>query len=144
MALAYNMGKKGAAAVERNGGVFVFIVCALVLAGVILTLPYTRDAARGAVAWIAGDADAETAVRALGERVSGGSGFLRIVGDAFAAALWSGDGAAPDAPGARMRAGENSVPYAALMFDSAVTASFAGSRSEYSDMLVPAGAPRGY
>jgi hypothetical protein len=141
----------------KGGGGLKFILCALVLAGVMLTLPYTRDAARDIARRIAIDVDVESAIQALGEGISGERGFLQAIGDAVAVAF-NGSGsdgsagggdisvsaASPEsADGQAPPEGDGAIPDSAALFEDAVTASFGRTRSEYSDMLIPAGAPRG-
>jgi hypothetical protein len=142
----------------RGSGGFRFAMCALVLAGVVLTLPYTKDAALDAAEWIGGKVDVKSAVRVLGEGISGERGFVQALGDAFAVAFRSGGGP-DDGEGGDMEASGGAdgsedtgadaredamIPDAAAGFDDAVISAFADTRSEYSDMLIPAGAPRGY
>jgi hypothetical protein len=143
----------------RGSGGFRFAMCALVLAGVVLTLPYTKDAARDLADRIGVKVDVKSAVRVLGEGISGERGFIQALGDAFAVAFRSGDGVTDGEEGGGMEVSgdasgsdeagpeareDDMIPDAAAGFDDAVISAFAGTRSEYSDMLIPAGAPRGY
>jgi hypothetical protein len=79
---------------------------------------------------------------------------LEAIGDAFTVAFnGGGDGAREDisasvaqpddAGGQAAPEGDEAIPDGAALFDDAVTASFVWTRSEYSDMLIPAGIPRG-
>jgi hypothetical protein len=145
----------GAEAARVGGGGRRFILCALVLAGVALALPHTRNAARDIARRISAGVDIKSAVRMLGEGISGEREFTQAIGDAFSAAFLGGDAAAEerDIQASAAQSGDDgdqaapvdgaAIPSGAALFDDAVTASFAATRAEYSDMLIPAGAPRG-
>jgi hypothetical protein len=117
-----------------------FALCALALTGVVITLPQTREAARGIAGRLIDSADIEEAVHILGEGVSGERGFFDALSGAFAAAfLGGGDGDMEvSSPGA-----DTMIPDSAASFSKAVESALIETRAEHSDGLVPAGAPMG-
>ncbi|MDR1589120.1 MAG: hypothetical protein LBS51_02895 [Oscillospiraceae bacterium] len=171
---AAGVGETGANASEargkkeaKDGAGLSFALCALVLAAVVLALPYTRNAARDIARRIAADADIESAIHVLGEGISGERGFLQAIGDAFTVAFHGDDeergggtesvSSAPVSPAQPPVTGDadtpvsgetapdgEAIPDGAALFGGAVTSALAQTRSGYSDMLVPAGAPLGY
>ncbi|MDR1298755.1 MAG: hypothetical protein LBJ84_00690 [Oscillospiraceae bacterium] len=117
-----------------------FALCALALVGAALALPHTREAARGIAGRLIDNADIKEAVHILGEGVSGERGFFDALSGAFAAAFLDGrDGDMEvSSPGAGAM-----IPDGAESFSEAVDSALIETRSEYSDGLVPAGAPMG-
>ncbi|MDR2665708.1 MAG: hypothetical protein LBC21_05460 [Oscillospiraceae bacterium] len=114
-----------------------FALCALALAGVVLTLPQTREAARSIAGRLFGGADIREAVHIMGEGVRGERGFLDALYGAFDAAFLGGGG---DMEVSSPGAGD---PDGAAEFTGAVRSALMKSRTDYSDGLVPAGAPLG-